>query len=753
MRPGRTKKTKTTARSDRAAPNLGRLTALTLLLTGSCLGALGYTAMEEAKRVQTAEKEHLTVAAVRSADSMSRLLPMTFAPGDSKTTQAKGTLRLLAPTGGAACLMNVSGRSFICGSHDASLTFSPEDFSTMGRRGNINRLDLSDGRTMNAVVRPLPGGQHVIAIAPSGAAGWRIFTPYLIASIALLGLAASFLSVAGRLRLSLAQTDADRRLLLMRLLGPEQAGCGMWQADDEGVVLPAALLSSLGYEREDHMVTYAGLRGFIHNDDLPRALGVFLGNAQYEDGSIRIKNAQEEWQAVYIRVSQLNEPREGIAVPVSDDALDDGRADDLTDRLRETLEAIPQAFLLWDASGRLVAWNDAFCGLFGADSEALAEGITVRDLARSINPEHTQLLYDHFTPPVEGTTEAEALFPGDRFMRIIRRQTIGDGWVCIGTDITDAKAEGDMRARNERELQMTVDILEKSRGDLREAIRSYELERQRSEDANRAKSEFLANMSHELRTPLNAINGFSELMKEELYGPLGHEKYGEYIRDIHASGSHLLALIDDILDLSKIEAGKLELKPQQTDLERVLREGLRFIETQMRESDVTLRAMIDQVPSVWGDPRAIKQIFINLLSNAEKFTPRGGSVTVTTLVDLSSVTILIADTGIGIHEDHLTRLGAPFELVEDHFSRTRRGSGLGLALSKSLVEAQDGILAVASEVSRGTVAAFTLPRRPGVVATLPSMLKERARVLTTPDLEKLVPMHGEEPMPRSAMLN
>ena len=219
-------------------------------------------------------------------------------------------------------------------------------------------------------------------------------------------------------------------------------------------------------------------------------------------------------------------------------------------------------------------------------------------------------------------------------------------------------------------------------------------------------------------------------MKEELFGPLGHEKYGEYIADIHSSGSHLLTLIDDVLDLSKIEAGKLELKIGKTDLERVLKEGLRFISAQLRESDLNLTALTDNVPTVWADSRAVKQVFINLLSNAQKFTPRGGSITVTTLVDLTSVTVIVADTGIGMNPEQLQRLGAPFELVEDHFARTQRGTGLGLALSKSLIEEQNGILAIASEFRRGTVAAMTLPRRENVNVELPSMLRGRARILT-----------------------
>ncbi len=147
---------------------------------------------------------------------------------------------------------------------------------------------------------------------------------------------------------------------------------------------------------------------------------------------------------------------------------------------------------------------------------------------------------------------------------------------------------------------------------------------------------------------------------------------------------------------------------------------------------MTLHAIIDHVPTVWGDARAVKQVIVNLLSNAEKFTPEGGTVTMTTQADLDSVTVLIADTGVGIPADQIERLGAPFELVEDHFASKRRGTGLGLALCKSLVEAQSGMLAIASEVGRGTVVAVVLPRRRGAQVRLPAILKDRVRLVSKP---------------------
>lgn len=713
----------------------GRLTALTVLLAGTCLGTLGYNGAEEQRRLGISQQAQISTASVRAADRISPLAPFSFSRADNPTSTIRPSLDAVRLDGGAAYVLDEGGRNFVGAGEVVAFALTHHQFKALAGNKGYQTLTSPYGQPLVAVSRALPGGQTFVSVVPAPKGAWRVWIPYLAAGIAIFTLAGSFLAMAAQFRTLQARTEGERNALFTRALGPERAGCGLWKADQHHVTLPAALRAALGFGREDAEMTYASLRAAVHPDDLPHALGLFLGNGKSDDGQIRMRNSAREWQHIYMRVTKATSPREGVILPVTETGLDDGRANGLIDRLRETLEAIPEAFLLWDSCGRLVAWNEAFTEIFQIKEDVIREGFTARELAKAVGIDGS-FLYDYFAPPGDGAAEIEALFPEDRFLKVTRRRTIGDGWVCIGQDITDARAEAEQRARNERELQMTVDILERSRRDLRDAMQSYEVEKQRSEDANRAKSEFLANMSHELRTPLNAINGFSELMREELYGPLGHEKYAEYITDIHESGKHLLALIDDILDLSKIEAGKMDLDPSQVDLERVLSEGLRFIEPQMHSSSVTLKAIVENVPSVWGDPRAIKQVLINLLSNAEKFTPQGGSVTVTTLVDLSSVTVMIADTGIGMNAEQLDRLGTPFELVEDHFARTRQGTGLGLALSKSLMGAQGGILSIASEMSRGTVASFTLPRRPGVVVTLPSLLIGRSHVLTEPAMVK-----------------
>jgi two-component system cell cycle sensor histidine kinase PleC len=216
-------------------------------------------------------------------------------------------------------------------------------------------------------------------------------------------------------------------------------------------------------------------------------------------------------------------------------------------------------------------------------------------------------------------------------------------------------------------------------------------------------------MSHELRTPLNAIIGFSQVMENEMFGPVGASKYIEYAKDIHSSGQFLLDVISDILDMSKIEAGRLKLDLQKTDLSEIVQETLRLVEARAQEGKVELVCQAPKKLKADVDTRAVKQILINLTSNAVKFTPEGGRVTLAARLDGEHAVISISDTGIGIPPKDIEKLGRPFEQVENQFTKTKGGSGLGLAISKSLVELHGGSLSIDSEIGKGTTVTVRLP--------------------------------------------
>jgi len=235
--------------------------------------------------------------------------------------------------------------------------------------------------------------------------------------------------------------------------------------------------------------------------------------------------------------------------------------------------------------------------------------------------------------------------------------------------------------------------------------------KEQADYANRSKSEFLANMSHELRTPLNAIIGFSEIIKDELFGKVNNPQYVEYAKDIYDSGELLLSLINDILDMSKIEAGKRDLAESVINMQRLVQACLRLVAARAKASKQNLVVKLAKdLPDLRGEERAIKQIIVNLLTNAIKFTPEGGSITVDGFVnEEKSLVLCVSDTGIGIAPEHIGTALEPFGQIESALSRKHQGTGLGLPLTKALVELHDGELFLESEIGVGTRVTLTFP--------------------------------------------
>ncbi|MEQ9490879.1 MAG: ATP-binding protein, partial [Alphaproteobacteria bacterium] len=229
------------------------------------------------------------------------------------------------------------------------------------------------------------------------------------------------------------------------------------------------------------------------------------------------------------------------------------------------------------------------------------------------------------------------------------------------------------------------------------------------EMADRLKSEFLANVSYELRTPLNAILGFSEMMQQRMFGPLGSERYDEYIADIHDSGAFLLNVIDDILEMSKIEAGRVVLERECIDLAPLIGEVVHMVSLQAGAKAIAIEEDIAPQMHIHADRRAMKQILINLVTNAVKFTDRDGHIRIRAKLDGETARVMIADDGCGIPHEALKRLGRPFEQVANQFSKTHGGSGLGLAISRSLAELHGGTVSIRSKPGEGTVVVVRIP--------------------------------------------
>jgi signal transduction histidine kinase len=357
--------------------------------------------------------------------------------------------------------------------------------------------------------------------------------------------------------------------------------------------------------------------------------------------------------------------------------------------LQSTLENIGEGLSVFDSRGRLIAWNSRFCELLELPPD-LTVGAPLRDI---LMLQAVRGDFGRDDPSAEVTkrlelfyrdvpTTKERVTPRGRILQISRRAMPDGAIVSVYSDVTDLKA-------SERKLIQA---------------------RSQAEMANHAKSEFLANMSHELRTPLNAIIGFSEIIAHELFGPLGNEKYLDYMKDIHKSSLHLLAIINDVLDMSKIEAGKLELSKEPLNIRHLIGEVIRMMRewAESRSIEMVTKLPVEEV-EIWADERAMKQIFLNLMSNAIKFSRDGGQVCIRVVSDEPGLAVVeFEDHGIGMTEEELERALQPFGQAKPSTTRNYGGTGLGLPITKGLIEAHGGKLAIESRADQGTIARISL---------------------------------------------
>jgi len=392
----------------------------------------------------------------------------------------------------------------------------------------------------------------------------------------------------------------------------------------------------------------------------------------------------------------------------AEEDLEASRAEaiEATRLLADALDNSTDGFVLWDRDLRLVIWNAAYAKLVPGVADILEIGLTLSDfvttavgrgaLQKEPDESDDEAIRRWFERYQQNTTYEHQRAAGGWMLSSNR--VLGDGSILwTRTDISPIKQREAEQAEHSARLE--------------DLTRKLDLARLEAESASRAKSRFLAQVSHELRTPLNAILGFSDVMRSQHFGKLGHERYVGYADDIHGAGSHLLQVINQILDLAKVEAGRMVIDPQRNSLKRLVQESLKLISTQAEAGHLKLEGEIEDLP-LWADRRLAKQALVNILGNAIKFTPPGGTVRVQATIAEGMTVVSITDTGAGMTEEEIATAMEPFGRVDSTARRSREGTGLGLPLVKAFLELHGGRLAIDSKKGRGTAIHLYFPLPP-----------------------------------------
>jgi two-component system, cell cycle sensor histidine kinase PleC len=504
--------------------------------------------------------------------------------------------------------------------------------------------------------------------------------------------------------------------------------CGLWDWDlSRGRIFwSQSMFTLLGLDSRSDLLTFGEVNALVKSDDIDLfeiANQLISGKLDHIDQTFRMQHTDGHWIWLRVRCELSHGDSDaglhliGIAVDITEQKSLAEKTVEADLRLRDAIETIPEAFVLWDAEDRLVLCNSHFQRLHKLPDSAVTPGTSYETVIEVGSMPEVRTRLQETSAQAPGARTFEAQIEDGSWLHISERRTKDGGYVSVGTDITRIKeheqklVDNDLRLRaSVIDLKRSQTALERQAIELADLAEKYSDEKTRAEEANQTKSKFLANMSHELRTPLNAIIGFSEIMGSGMFGTLGSEKYQEYCHDILTSGRYLLEVINDILDMSKIEAGRMQLDMEPLDLSKTLQESMRVVSGRAEHKNLVLDADIDGTLAMVADRRAIKQIMVNLLSNAVKFTPDGGRVVVRGRMREDSIHLMIADTGIGIAPQSLTRLGRPFEQVESQLTKTYHGSGLGLAIAKSLTNLHGGSMRLRSRLGTGTVVCVSLPR-------------------------------------------
>ncbi len=470
----------------------------------------------------------------------------------------------------------------------------------------------------------------------------------------------------------------NRRFLEMWNIAPERAAAGI----DEKLLLTVVT------QLKDPEKYIAHVRyQHAHRDEIGRDEIEFKDGRVFDERSTALRRKSGEYIGriwFYRDITDLVRTREALEKALT-------KAEQAESTLVDAINCISEAFVIFDKDDRLLLCNDLYWQLYPPSTELLKPGVSFEELLR-YNLDHgaytdaigreEEWFAEHIRMHQQANLVVEQPWYDGRYLMVTDRRMKSGGTAGLRIDIT--------------KLVQTREALEKALD--------------KAEAVNQAKTLFLANMSHELRTPLNAVIGFSQLIKDQTLGPAGVPAYVEYAKDIYESGEHLLEIINNVLDASRIEVGKFELKDETVEIGELVRSAMMAVRVQAAKKAIALEQRLPDEPiGLRADTLRLRQILINLLANAVKFTPEGGRVTLSFEASPAAAVFAVADTGIGMTSDEITTAIEPFQQIENALIKRHEGVGLGLALAKQMREMHGGTLEIESEKDAGTTVRVVLP--------------------------------------------
>lgn len=619
-----------------------------------------------------------------------------------------------------------------------------QPLTTFGEKAGVLRITMADGNDALAAVRNLrpPFGQLAVVhpvtllLADWWTTALRTALVLCATAFAVTAMATAYLwqsrrACAAERHYGKVHARIDTAL--------NRGRCGLWDWDlaRGRVYWSESMYAMLGMQATSEFVSFGDIAALVHplDDDLG-ALAESLAAFKVPsiDHVFRLRNVVGEWVWLRVRAERVLEPGTndpylvGIAVDITDEKRFAERSATADRRLSDAVESISESFALWDETNQLVLCNAKYMKLHRMDGATFPVGW------RPTDPVAARPLLVGADQPGANARSTEVQLSDHRWLQISERRTKDGGLVSVGTDITALKLHEERLMDSERRLMATVADLSRHRQalelqaqQLAEMAERHREKKAEAESASRAKSEFLARMSHELRTPLNAIIGFSDLMCNETFGALGSAKYAGYAADIRTSGNNLLALITDVLEMSRLEAGRVRLCRSLFPVEDTMAAVVASVQPQVTTKRLRLEADTTTGCLLFADRAAIEKVLQTLLVNACKFTADGDAISIRARSANGGVNVFVADTGGGIAPDAVARLGRPFEQFGAVLRDGMKGSGLGLAIARSLLELHGGTLRLKSRLGEGTIAMIHFPVPVEAATRAPRRPRERRR--------------------------